>query len=95
MTYLRMERDSLEVADPLISCKNGVSGHLRSCHINPLPLSMADELTNISRMNSVNDVENICTIWLSILPICLGEIEPSRILRLDHMEHVLDAELIK
>ena len=76
---------------PLISDGDGVCGHLLLDRPYSLLLCMGDNLRKVSRMRSVNDIEEVGSVRLALLPVNFGNVRSCRIIWLDHPEHVLGA----
>ena len=46
-------------------------------------------------MDCVDDVEHIGSVWGACLPVDFWQVIPGRIVRRDHLQHVLHAELVQ
>ena len=84
----------MKVLDPLISRENGIGLHLTLYNTDSLHLCMGNQLFNIPRIDSVDDVENVTSIRLNLFPVTLREIYSCSFITTYHLKHISNAEFI-
>ena len=93
-TYLRNEWVSVKLVNPVLRGDNRLHTTVMECCFYPLFLGLLNNILNVARVNCIDHIKYVLTIWFTVLPIYFWEVYSRRIIRPNLLKHVFGAELI-